>query len=174
MPETTQRVWVVVEFAWEYNDEYHYTPEGDPGYPVSAFTTKEAATEACERKNIASMRCDDNLCNYNGNDGWEAISCYKEGTDAAAELRKFCDSIGCETDDNSLRILPHVTDENCVKLYSMISPQFYSVAEVLIDQPVKVTPASELIEAVPEPPKPEPEPPPKPEPKFRKNILTEE
>ncbi len=172
MPEMTQRVWVIVEVTWEYNDEYSYSSDGDSGRPALAFTTEAAAKEACMRKNVAAMRSDDNLCNYNGNDGWEALAGSEE--DAQGKLRKFCDSIGCETGDNSLSVPPKVTYENCVKLYGMISLCFYSVEEIAIDQPIKATPASELIEAVPEPPKPAPEPPPEPEPKHKKNILLED
>lgn len=169
-PTTTLTVFVITEVNWSYNDEYSYS-EGDAGRPVLAFTTKEAAILECERKNISAIRNDDNLCNYQSNDGWEALA----GSEGIEELKAFCTLIGCEVDEGSLRIPAAVSFENCQKLLKKICLRFYEVSEIALDNPAAVTPVSALMEKDPEPePEPEPPPPKPPEPLFKKNILMED
>jgi len=162
----TSKVWVVTEYSWEYNDEYNYTPEGDPGYPVVAFTTAEAADKACLTRNIAAMRASDNLLSYNSNDGWGAFAKGGEGCEIN-DVKAFCVSRGWECDDSTLVLPKSASDDDIEKLMAMSSLRFFSVREIGLDKPIPVTPPSVEEPPKPEPPKPEPPP----EPPYKKNII---
>jgi len=47
-----QRVWIVQEIGWAYNDETYYR-SGEDGYgmPVKAYATRDAAYKICKEMN---------------------------------------------------------------------------------------------------------------------------
>ena len=61
---TANKVYVVGEVGWEYNDEYLYTGEYSGSHPQKVFTSKAAANKFALKKAIAAVGEISNLCEY--------------------------------------------------------------------------------------------------------------
>lgn len=46
------RLFILMERAFEYTDEYYRSVEGDPGYIFSTFRDRQKAEEACAEMNL--------------------------------------------------------------------------------------------------------------------------
>ena len=56
---------VIMATHFEYNDEYSYSLEGNPGVPVAVYPTEEEANARCEELELEEWRkTGDPLCEY--------------------------------------------------------------------------------------------------------------
>jgi len=50
------KVYIVTEIEWQYNDEYYYTSEHEGGKAIEAYRDLSEAVAVCEANNIAEAR----------------------------------------------------------------------------------------------------------------------
>jgi hypothetical protein len=50
------KIFLVAAYSWEYNDEYYYTPDGNPTCPQIAFEDEGKADKICRKKNIEALK----------------------------------------------------------------------------------------------------------------------
>lgn len=53
MPEQLPaKCYVLMQAAWEYNDEFYYKPDDEPGFPKAVYANKVEAERACKKLNL--------------------------------------------------------------------------------------------------------------------------
>jgi hypothetical protein len=149
------KVYAIAEFNWQYDDQNHYTPEGDPSHPIRAYLSEQRAQDDCLIRNMVSFRGRD-LGDYS-NDG---ASAYIEGSeeDFVTWANK---ELGTKwaVNDHVFVVPKDLPDNKLILLMAKFSLRFFEVLQLDFDPDTS---------AVPEPPKPEPvpEPPKAEEPKL--------
>jgi hypothetical protein len=154
------KIYAVCCYAYEYNDEYNYQPDGSPSDPVAAFLSKELAEADMKKREIDRWRNDGfNIYDYLSGNG---LSDYIDNEDEV--LGVLQSEFGYEGSDAAdFEVPTGLTDaqyERLMELFSFID--FYCVSELPLD-PTLPAPAVEL---------PAPDPGPAPDPKLEPEFVS--
>ena len=126
----SEKMYVIQETNFEYNDEYYYSShhcsdDEPPGYAKKVFTSEGKARKVCDELNLKTLK-KTNLGEYGEevgmflDDGWEDV--------VSKEFAEQLNDYHYEADWASL------TDEQWVKLWPFVKVNFFQVYEVeLVD-----------------------------------------
>lgn len=126
---------MINEYSWEYNDEYNYTTEGNPGFPAYVFLDRADAGRACNLLNahrFAGLQPFEYVY-----DGLGSISSLDE-EDVCAQLVEIIgrEEVGLDASElltllEAFTIPPELTDEQYMAIAEVFDClSFYEVTEV--------------------------------------------
>ena len=116
------KIWIVSRLGWEYDDSRYYRPESDGSQPVAAFTFPELASQVCNEKNVAEMRC---LCSELNDyfDRWEMDLQSEEST-------KFLEDNFLDENFEFTKPVSEISDEILLRVMDFANISFFEVIEV--------------------------------------------
>lgn len=123
-----KKMYILARYAWEYNDEYNYTPEGDPTDPKTIYHKKSAADKAAEKCNIDGLK-GLNLSEYGCEGLTSNLTNMTEG-----EFVEFMKKLGAKDFSGDEPVIPAKLPRGAyLKILKEIDIRFYTV----IEAPVK-------------------------------------
>lgn len=144
----SKTAYAVCATAWDYNDEYNYTPEGDPSFPIAVFLDKDAADRDMHQRELNAWRgAEIRIYEYCYG---ESCADYVADVDAVAAALKteFGYEGSIEEYAPETSKMSNAQLERLMDLFPMI--YFHSVQEVVFDGTAPADPV-ELPEPGPEP-----------------------
>lgn len=116
------KIWIVSRYGWEYDDSRYYRPESDSSRPVAAFTFPELASQVCNEKNVAEMRClGSGLNDYV--DRWDMDLQSEEST-------KFLEDNFLDESFEFTKPVSEISDEILLRVMDFANISFFEVIEV--------------------------------------------
>ena len=130
--------WLVVEYSYDYNDEFYYQPEGEPYFAKRLFSTKEEAKEAAKDLTIKKVRESSKYIFVKGAGKFISGPQFFEFTytgedDHDMDLNLYIKQIGGEVRGENVfdcQLPPNATDEQILKALEIASYYFYEVISV--------------------------------------------
>lgn len=131
-----EKLYVVCEYGWEYDDNYYHQPDSSPADPIKAYRSKEKAEEDAKARNMSELREKMiegkwGIAAYAGSDeGWAGFV-REENQEALFKLFNEYDVTVTDKDqiDFTLPDEP-LPDEFFEKLELLSRISWYSVAEI--------------------------------------------
>lgn len=116
------KIWIVSRLGWEYDDSRYYRPESDGSQPVAAFTFPELASQVCNERNVAEMRC---LCSELNDyvDRWEMDL-------QSEESARFLEDNFLDENFEFTKPVSEISDEILLRVIDFANISFFEVIEV--------------------------------------------
>ena len=119
---SSAKIWIVSRYGWEYDDSRYYRPESDASRPVAAFTFPELASQVCNEKNVAEMRClGSGLNDYV--DRWDMDL-------QSEESAKFLEDNFLDESFEFTKPVSEISDEILLRVMDFANISFFEVIEV--------------------------------------------
>lgn len=142
------KVYIISTIDFDYNDEYMYSHEGEPGHPKYVYSSQEKAEAECLKLNINELRgCD--ISGYSEDAGTLFDNVWTEDYKKRDKMldsnwETICDIFaypeesdeGYSKENNPLNnysdwsIPEDATDEQIIKLMELINLRFYQIVEL--------------------------------------------
>lgn len=114
---------------WDYNDEYSYTHDGEPGSPVAVFMDRAAAEDRCEELELSAWR--GSIAGQNIGEWMYDTYASMQGEDdateiATAKLRAVFPDLDDDFDIDEFKVPKVLTDEQIQVLRDVFSHIYFN------------------------------------------------